>query len=397
MAQTLPAEIQQLRSLTKDNPGLDGMLNAMLVLLDNASDSSLIVNALNGINPAQYDNAALRQKAADLLADAGDHVAAARWQMPDQDSDDNSNVISFSEPDQGRRNTARQTHVGGIDFGSIGGLENVKAQVRRKIINPFLNKGLFQKFKRSPGGGVLMYGPPGCGKTMLARALANECKADFIEVRASDILDPLVGNAEKRIAALFQQTRKARPAVLFFDEMEALAQRRQFNATTQVNTVVSALLNEMDGFQGDNEGILFLGATNVPWSIDGAFRRPGRFDRTIFVPPPDKVARQFILNTLVGDRPCDERLDLKPVVERTSGYSGADLSAVMETAVDYAIEESELAGALVPVSNGHFRDALAEVRSSTGEWLGQARNFGEYANQDGLYDDLRDFLKKHGG
>lgn len=241
-----------------------------------------------------------------------------------------------------------------------------------------------------------MYGPPGCGKTLLARALATECNAEFIEIRAAEVLDMYVGRAEKRIADLFEEARARRPAIVFFDEIEALAQRRQFSATEKVNTVVSALLTEMDGFSGGSEGLLFLGATNVPWAIDSAFRRPGRFDRMTFVPPPDRVARAFILGRLLSGRPVESALALDVVVERTVGYSGADLGALTETAVDIAIEESEGADRLVPLRTEHFLEALGEVRATTGEWLGQARSFAQHANQDGLYDELKDFLRTHG-
>lgn len=124
---------------------------------------------------------------------------------------------------------------------------------------------------------------------MLARALATECHAAFINVRPSDVLDRYVGSSEKRIAQLFEEARKRRPVVLLFDEVEALAQRRQFETSAHVSTTISAMLTEMDGFGADEDGIQFLGATNVPWSLDVAFRRPGRFDRTLFVPPADRA------------------------------------------------------------------------------------------------------------
>ena len=395
MAHDLPADLKELKSLALAHPGVDAMLQALLVLLEDAPDSAVIVGALDKIDAAAYSSAPLRNRAARLLENAGRPDMAADWNMPDVADPDLANVIPLAAGGDASQPPSPPKLPGTVGFEDIGGLENVKAQVRRKIINPFLNQGLFQKFRRKAGGGVLMYGPPGCGKTMLARALANECSARFMEVRASDILDKYVGVAEKRIASLFGQARTSRPTVLFFDEVEALAQRRQFDSMTRINTVVSSLLNEMDGLSGGNEGILLLGATNVPWSLDSAFRRPGRFDRTIFVPPPDRVARRFILKRLLEDRPVSPELQIAAIVEQTPGFSGADLSSVVETAVDFAIEESESAAGLVPLSNNHFTEAFREVRPSTGEWLAQARNFGEYANQDGLYDDLRDFLKAH--
>lgn len=390
MSQALATEIQSVVDLAKANPRVEGTFRAMLILLENAPDSAVITGALGQIDANSIESAELREQAANLLHKADAPQLAALWQPASPEPED-SNVVAL----HGDASAAPRPPTG-ITFDDIGGLEDVKKQVRRKIINPFQDKkALFQRFKRKSGGGVLMYGPPGCGKTMLARALATECNAEFQEVRAAEVLDQYVGNAEKRISKIFETARSHRPVVLFFDEVEALAQRRQFESTTRVNTVVSALLTEMDGFDGDNEGILFLGATNVPWSLDAAFRRPGRFDRTIFVPPPDRVAREFILKTLLADRPADNGLNIGKIVEKTSGFSGADLSAVVETAVDFAIEDSDSVKEIAPLSNEHFAEAFREVRSSTGEWLTQARSFADYANENGLYDDLAAFLKKY--
>ena len=158
---------------------------------------------------------------------------------------------------------------------------------------------------------------------------------------------------------------------------------------------MSALLTEMDGFDSANDSVLLLGATNVPWSLDGAFRRPGRFGRTLFVPPPDKVARRFIMKRALEGRPVADGLDLSPVVAKTSGYSGADLIDIVDTALDYAIEDSDSAGDIVPLGNDHFVEAMKEVRPSTGEWFSQANAYATHANRDGLYDDLAAFLKKY--
>lgn len=389
MQADISGEIQALINVMTQSPENDGVLRAVLVLLEQAPDSSVIIDGLAQIDPDQIANAELKARAATLLRKADALDLAGKWQVAPQPGLP-QNVVALASASLPVPEVAGQ-----ISFEDVGGLEHVKKQIRRKIINPFQNKrALFERFKRKAGGGVLMYGPPGCGKTMLARALATECKATFMNVRAADILDQYVGNAEKRIAEIFQEARADRPVVLFFDEVEALAQKRQFESSARVNTTVSALLTEMDGFS-DNEGVLFLGATNVPWSIDSAFRRPGRFDRTLFVPPPDRIARKFILSGLLQDRPVAHDLDLETVVEACTGFSGADLSALVETAVDIAIEESPSVSALSPLSNGHFQEALLEVRSSVGEWLGQARNFAEYANAGGMYDDLTAFLKKY--
>ena len=390
MHKKVSPEIQSLIDLTLQNPQSEGSFRAVLILLENAPDSSIVVDGLAQIDPALITDEALREKAAELLTGADAPDQAAKWQ-PDQ-PEMASNVVSLGQ----KPTLLPPKQPTGITFDDIGGLEDVKKQVRRKIINPFQNKkALFDRFKRKAGGGVLMYGPPGCGKTMLARALATECNARFYDVRASDVLDQYVGNAEKKITQIFADARAARPVVLFFDEVEALAQRRQFESGSKVNTTVSALLTEMDGFSENNDGMLFLGATNVPWSLDSAFRRPGRFDRAIFVPPPDKVARKFILKTLLEERPVDPNLNLDKIIEKSSGFSGADLSALVDTAIDIAIEDSDSVDTLAPLSNEQFAEAFSETKSSVGEWLGQARSFAEYANESGMYDDLAAFLKKY--
>ncbi len=389
MGKRLDEQYQEVIDLVLTGQARDASFRALLALLKTAPDSSVIRDGLGQIDPSSIANDQLKKDAADLLMKAGDQERAQSWT---QTFDTIENVVPLREEDT----PLRSIQSSGVTFDDIGGLENVKKQVRRRIINPFTGKReLFKRFNRKAGGGVLMYGPPGCGKTMLARALASECNAAFYNIRAADVLDQYVGNAEKTIKEIFSTARARRPVVLFFDEVEALAQRRQMDTTARVNTTVSALLTEMDGFSEDNDGIMFLGATNVPWSLDGAFRRPGRFDRSIFVPPPDKVARGFILDRLLEDRPTAKGLKKQPIIERTSGFSGADLAELVDTAIDIAIEDSRSETDLDPLNNSHFKEALQEVKSSVREWLSQARTFADYANQDGMYDDLAAFLNKY--
>ena len=393
----MPTEIQNLVDLVRAGTGGDATFKALLILLQNSSESSHIDRALAQIDPNGIAEDDLRRDAAELLARADAADLASLWNATLQTSternplDPNSNIVSLHP---GSAPAAETTHYGQIvTFDDVGGLDKVIRQIHRKIIRPFENPGMVAKFKRKAGGGVLLYGPPGCGKTMIARAVANQVNAQFTEVRAAEILDRYIGVAEGRIADMFTFARANRPHVLFFDEVEALAQRRQFDSDYKVNTVVSVLLTEMDSDR--NEGILMLGATNLPWSLDSAFRRPGRFDRTLFVPPPDKIARAFIIRRLLDGRPVSDMLDLDALVQRTTGFSGADLESLVETAVDYALDSSLSPENLTLITNEHFEDAFDEVKSSTREWLSEARNFGEYANQSGMYDDLRDFLKKH--
>jgi SpoVK/Ycf46/Vps4 family AAA+-type ATPase len=281
-----------------------------------------------------------------------------------------------------------------MTFADVGGLDHVKGMIHKRIILPFAKPSLFQRFKKRVGGGILLYGPPGCGKTLLARATAGECSAAFFNVAISDVLDMYIGESERKLNALFEKARSSAPAVLFFDELEALAGKRQYTREATSSKLVSQFLSEMDGFTRNNHGVLIMGATNVPWAIDPAFQRPGRFDRVLFIPPPDRTARRSILERLLDKRPS-AKLDLDFVAEKTPGFSGADLENIVELASDAATEVSLEQGKEVPIEQAHLVRALGEARPTTGEWLTTARNYARYANQGGLYDDVLQFLDKH--
>ncbi len=280
-------------------------------------------------------------------------------------------------------------------FSDVGGLEDVKKIIRRRIITPFEKPSLFQKFRRKVGGGVLLYGPPGCGKTLMARATAGEANATFINVAISDVLDMYIGESERKLHALFERARQSAPTVLFFDELEALAGKRKYARDSSVGKLISLFLSEMDGFAQNNHGVLLIGATNVPWAIDPAFQRPGRFDRVVFVPPPDAAARRAILDGLFADRPTQGDLRLPRLVSDTSGFSGADLGNLVETAVDEAIDESLDREEQVSIGWRHIEAARSDVRATTAEWLTTARNYARYANEGGRYDDVLAFIERH--
>jgi len=307
-------------------------------------------------------------------------------------------VASIADDDTTESELARiiEPVRGTIRFSDVGGLSGIKEQIRKRIILPFQKPSLFQRFKRNAGGGILMYGPPGCGKTLLARATAGECEAAFYSISISDVLDMYIGESEQRLHAIFEKARTTAPAVLFFDELEALGGKRQYTREATSSKLVSQFLAEMDGFAQNNSGVLVLGATNVPWAIDSAFRRPGRFDRVLFVPPPDQDGREAILRLLMSGRPQDEKLEVRPIAIKTSGFSGADLRNLVETAADEAIEASLNTGDEVPISMAHLNAALKEVKPTTLEWLTTARNYARYSNEAGHYDEVLQFLKDHG-
>lgn len=306
---------------------------------------------------------------------------------------------SLANDDTGAEDVARllQPPQARIGFAEVGGLDEVKQQIRRRIITPFLKPSLFERFKRRSGGGILLYGPPGCGKTLLARATAGECGAKFYNVAITDVLDMYIGESERKLHAIFETARRTAPAVVFFDEVEAIGGKRQYSREATSAKLVSQFLTELDGFAQNNHGVLILGATNVPWAVDAAFRRPGRFDRVLFVPPPDEAARRAIVELLLRERPLGDGIDGAELARLSSGFSGADLRHLVESAIDEAIEDSIEQGREVPLTMTHLRAALKDTRATTLEWLTTARNHARYANQGGQYDEVLDFLKRHGG
>ncbi len=279
-----------------------------------------------------------------------------------------------------------------ITFAGVGGMDAVKDEIRMKIIHPLAHPDLYKAYGKAIGGGILLYGPPGCGKTHLARATAGEVHAGFIAVGINDVLEMWIGQSERNLHALFEQARSHTPCVLFFDEVDALGASRTDLRHSTGRQLINQFLAELDGVQSSNDGVLILAATNAPWHLDSAFRRPGRFDRILFVPPPDAPARAAILRILLVGKPAQD-VDFDQLARKTEHFSGADLKAVVDVAVEHKLREAMKAGALKPLTTRDLAAAAAGVRPSTKEWFATARNYALYANQGGLYDDIRKYLK----
>jgi len=278
-----------------------------------------------------------------------------------------------------------------VSFEDIGGMEDVKEEIRMKILYPLKNPDLFRAYGKKAGGGVLLYGPPGCGKTLISRATAGEIDANFLSIGIHEILDLYIGESEKNLHRLFQMARDNSPSILFFDEVDALAADRRDMRKSAGRTLINQLLAEMDGNVASNDGILIIGATNAPWHIDPAFRRPGRFDRILFVPPPDEAARAAIIEVLAKGKPIAQ-LDAKALAKNTKDFSGADLKGIFDVAVERGLAQAMKQGQLVPITNRDLQDAAKSLKPSTKAWFESAKNYALYSNQGGFYNDVLSFL-----
>jgi SpoVK/Ycf46/Vps4 family AAA+-type ATPase len=281
----------------------------------------------------------------------------------------------------------------GFRLADVAGMDEVKQRLELAFLGPLKNPKLMSYFGKRLRGGLLLYGPPGCGKTFIARAAAGELGAKFLSVGLSDVLDMWLGNSEQNLHEIFERARRKSPCVLFFDEIDALGRKRSLVRHSAISGVVNQLLAELDSVSNNNEGVFILAATNHPWDVDTALRRPGRLDRMLLVLPPDKLAREAILRFHLRERPT-EQLDLANVAKQTDGFSGADLAHLCESAAELAMNESMMLKEPRPIRMGDFKQSLHKLRPSARAWFDTARNFALFANEGGIYDELLDYLKR---
>ena len=281
-----------------------------------------------------------------------------------------------------------------LTLADVGGMRQVKERLTAAFLAPMQHPELRKLYGKSLRGGMLLYGPPGCGKTFIGRAIAGELGVHFLNVGLADVLDMYMGTSERNIQDVFRLARSSAPVVVFLDEVDALGQKRSLTRSSGMRTTVNQLLTELDGVSGQNEGVFVIGATNQPWDVDQALRRPGRLDRTLLVLPPDAEARESIFRHHLAHRPV-EGIDVRWLARSSDGYSGADIAHVCETASEKALLEGVRTGNARMIQMQDLEAALAEVRSSTGPWFDAARNVVQFANEDGTYNELRDYMKKN--
>jgi AAA+ superfamily predicted ATPase len=280
-----------------------------------------------------------------------------------------------------------------IKLADVGGMTEVKARLEAAILAPMRNPELSRLYGKTLKGGMLLYGPPGCGKTFLAKAIAGELGAHFYGITLADVLDMYIGQSEHNLREIFDIARRNAPCVLFLDEIDAIGQKRSQLRSSAMRGTVNQLLNELDGADRANDGVFVLAATNHPWDVDAALRRPGRLDRTLLVLPPDLEARQAILRYHLSGRPI-EGIDVAKIAKKTDGFSGADLAHLCDTAAEAALLDSARTGTARMIGMKDLEGALGEIRPSIGPWMETARNVALFANESGDYDDLLAYLKK---
>jgi SpoVK/Ycf46/Vps4 family AAA+-type ATPase len=279
-----------------------------------------------------------------------------------------------------------------VTFADVGGMEALKEEIRLKIIYPLQHPDLYKAYGRKSGGGILLYGPPGCGKTLLLRATAGEIACNYLAVGLHEIFDPYYGSIERNVHQIFEIARANSPCVLVFDEFDSLAPDRRHLRDPQVRNVVNQILSEMDGLRTDNQRILVIGATNCPWQLDPALRRPGRFDQAIFVSPPDDSARREIIRLLAKDRPV-AKIDEAALAAATAGYSGADLKWIFDRAAELALIGAIHSGRTVPLDMDLLMQVVRTHAPSTKDWFDGVKDAEPAAAQDALYNEVRKFFQ----
>lgn len=284
-----------------------------------------------------------------------------------------------------------------VTLADVAGLAEVKQHLDTTFLAPLRNPEMAAAFGQRPGGSLLMYGPPGCGKTFIARAIAGDLGASFLHVTLADLLSKWTGESEKAIQSVFRDARAAAPCVIFFDEFDALGGRRTSGGggSQAMRMLVTQLLEELDGVSSVNDGVYFLAATNRPWDIDPALRRPGRIDKTVLVLPPDAVARAAIVQGVLEGKPT-AGVDAVAVAAATEGFSGADLAHLTRTALQQAMAASMSSGQLVPVTTEALLAVADGISPSTTSWFDQVAPVLEYGVDDGTFDQLRAYRVRRG-
>ncbi len=280
-------------------------------------------------------------------------------------------------------------------FEDVGGLGDVKKKIRMSFILPLKQPEVFAAYGKEAGGSLLLYGPPGCGKTFLARAVAGEIDANFMHIELQAILSMYVGQSEHNLHDIFEKARENKPCVIFIDELDAMGGSRHQMRQHHDRMLVNQLLLELDGLQAKNDNVFVIGATNTPWYLDSALRRPGRFNHLIFVPPPEEAERETILRLKLAGKPSDA-MNLSKIAAESKHFSGADLEQVVKDAVEFAMERTFESGDIQPITQEDLRQSLKARKASTLDWFATAKNYATFSDVNRDYQIVLDYMKRNG-
>jgi transitional endoplasmic reticulum ATPase len=280
-----------------------------------------------------------------------------------------------------------------IKWEDIGGLSTIKQELQEAVEWPLKYLGVFTYADATPPKGILLYGPPGTGKTLMAKAAANESEANFISIKGPELLSKWVGESEKGVREIFRKARQAAPCIIFFDELDAIAPTRGDHGDSHVTErVISQFLTEMDGLE-ILTNVVVIGATNRPDIIDPALLRPGRFDRILYVPPPDRESRVQIIKIHTKKKPLAEDVNIEELADKTDGYTGADIASLSSAAVMLALrehitkypdsKEAEKQTKYLKINMKHFEDAMKKIRPLSKQEVDMYKNA---ANKFGKVD-----------
>lgn len=355
--------------------------------LAKAASYRKLLNALNDTppQPNQRSTGFVKDEWDDILDDS-----PRRERVPLKQS---YNDLDYEDAETNDEHYDPDLEYSDLRLSDVAGLEKVKRRLNLAFLSPLKNPEMRALYGNSLRGGLLLYGAPGCGKTFVARAVAGELGASFISVGLSEVLDMWIGSSEKNIHSIFERARRNAPCVIFFDELDALGRKRSLTRNSN-SGAINQLLSELDGMNQANEGVFVLAATNHPWDVDTALRRPGRLDRTVLVLPPDEPARVGALEFHLRGRPIDSTVDTQWLAKNTKDFSGADIAHLVESAVEFAMEESIETGNVRSISSQDFKKALREVKPSTRSWFEIAKNYALFSNDGGIYDDLLEYLRE---
>lgn len=287
----------------------------------------------------------------------------------------------------------RPMRIDDTAFASVIGLEHVKSALNRDLLFPLKNPELAKEYGVAIKGGILLYGPPGCGKTFVTRAVAGEAGTNIIEVRVSDVVSMWAGEHEKNIRKVFESARKSAPCIVFFDEIEYLGGRREMASKEPwMRGGLNVLLAELDGLQSRNSGILFIGSTNAPWMVDAALKRAGRLGKWIFVPPPDGPSRVLLFRKYLADAPVDEKIEYGTLAEMTKLCTSSDIAYLCREGVKMAWERTVETGKKHKVTMDDMMVCIKREKYNLGEWYGQAREMLMKESDRRLYSELEEAI-----